>query len=245
MVRAKKAAATKKSAAPRRAAKKAAKRAAPTGASKAAKKTASRASRKAPKRAATPRSSTQRSASTKRSAAVAPGKRPTTPAKKAPAGANASKRAAKARPVSGRGQPVPAKAVKPKAAKPAKSPFDSKFLDAQRQLLLDERATYTRQAATLQAEADALVADFEPGDVQFDEESGEGDTLAVERERDLALSAQARAAIAEIDQALARIDNNTYGVCEISGLAIPKERLRAIPWARERVEYKAAGMGRL
>ena len=43
------------------------------------------------------------------------------------------------------------------------------------------------------------------GDVQFDDEGGEGDTMVVERERDLALRAQAREAIAEIDDALARL----------------------------------------
>ena len=80
-----------------------------------------------------------------------------------------------------------------------KSPFSAKFLKQQREMLISERATYERQADILQAEAESLTADREPGDVQFDEESGEGDTLAVERERDLALSAQARAAIEEID----------------------------------------------
>ena len=40
------------------------------------------------------------------------------------------------------------------------------------------------------------------GDVQFDDEGGEGDTMVVERERDLALSAQARQTIADIDAAL-------------------------------------------
>ena len=49
------------------------------------------------------------------------------------------------------------------------------------------------------------------GDVQFDDEGGEGDTMVVERERDLALSAQARDAVAEIDAALARITDGTYG----------------------------------
>jgi RNA polymerase-binding transcription factor DksA len=136
-------------------------------------------------------------------------------------------------------------ATQPPKPKPAKSPYDSKFLEAQRVMLLEERETYTRQAASLQAEADALVNDYEPGDVQFDEESGEGDTLAVERERDLALSAQARQAVSEIDHALAKIAAGTYGLCEVSGLPIPKERLKAIPWARERVEYKAAGIGGL
>ena len=59
-----------------------------------------------------------------------------------------------------------------------------------------------RQAAELQAEAEALVTEREQGDTQFDEESGEGDTISVERERDLMLSATARQAVEEIDAAL-------------------------------------------
>ena len=107
-----------------------------------------------------------------------------------------------------------------------------------------QRANYLRQADSLRAEADSLVADFEPGDVQFDEESGEGDTLNIERERDLALSAQARQAIEEIDHALSKFATGTYGICEVSGEPIPAERLEAIPWARERVQFKTGGLGR-
>jgi RNA polymerase-binding transcription factor DksA len=56
-------------------------------------------------------------------------------------------------------------------------------------------------------------------------------------------AAAARAIVEEIDQALAKIPKKTYGICETSGLAIPKERLRAIPWARERVEVKTRAFG--
>ena len=80
--------------------------------------------------------------------------------------------------------------------------------------------------------------------MQFDDESGEGDTLAVQRDFDLAASAQARDAVDQIDHALAKIDGGTYGICEVSGQAIPKARLEAIPWARERVEYKVGDFGR-
>ena len=119
------------------------------------------------------------------------------------------------------------------------SPYPPDFLETQRALLLGERARYVKSADALKAEAESLANEREPGDVQFDEESGEGDTLAVERERDLALSAQARAAVDAIDAALIRIEKGTYGVCSVSGLPIPQERLEAIPWASERVEYKA------
>lgn len=126
---------------------------------------------------------------------------------------------------------------------PKGSPFTKAFLVQQRAALLEERATYTRSATRLKAEADELAADREPGDVQFDEESGEGDTIAVERERDLALSAQALETIAEIDAALERLADGTYGICEVSGEPIPQERLEAIPHARVRVEYKASRLG--
>jgi len=41
-----------------------------------------------------------------------------------------------------------------------------------------------------------------------------------------------RKLIAEIDDALDRIENGTYGICEVNGEPICKERLRAIPWTR-------------
>jgi hypothetical protein len=68
-------------------------------------------------------------------------------------------------------------------------------------------------------------------------------SISVERDFDLARAAAARAIVEEIDQALAKIPKKTYGICETSGLAIPKERLRAIPWARERVEVKTRAFG--
>ena len=122
--------------------------------------------------------------------------------------------------------------------------LDDAFLEEQRKKLLAERARYVRSAETMAAEAAALLDDREPGDLQFDEESGEGDSWAVERERDLALSAAARAAVDLIDDALKRIEEGTYGTCVVSGKPIQKERLRAIPWAAERVEYKAGGLRR-
>jgi len=131
-----------------------------------------------------------------------------------------------------------------KKAPPKRTGPLDKFLLGQVEALESERVTYVRQAASLRAEADLLMADREPGDVQFDEESGEGDTLAVERERDLTLSAQALAAVEEIDIALAKVKDGTYGVCEQCHNTIPKERLRALPNAALCVQCKSAGFTR-
>ena len=189
-----------------------------------AKTVAKRAS--AAKSEAAPKNATAKKAAANKAPEAAPKK--AAPAKKAAAAAPAKK--------------APAKAPAPKAK--VTSPFDAKFLDAQRTLLGEERRRLMHDADSLTAEAYDLAQGRDPGDVQFDEESGEGDTLAVERERDLALSAQFRLQVEEIDRALLKFDDGTYGICEISGTAIPKERLKAIPWARERVEYKVGGFGR-
>ena len=122
--------------------------------------------------------------------------------------------------------------------------FDVKFLKSQHERLIAERHTLLGQASRLEDEANSLIEDGEMGDVQFDDESGEGDTMVVERERDLALSAQARQTIADIDAALDRMSTGTYGYSVVSGRPIPRERLEAIPWATVLVEEKVGGIGR-
>jgi DnaK suppressor protein len=116
------------------------------------------------------------------------------------------------------------------------------FLEHQRGLLMAERRNYTRQAEELRAQAEALALEHEPGDVQFDEEGGEGGTANVDRELDLHLSAQAQAAIDEIDAALDKITAGTYGFCESCGSPVPKARLEALPHARLCVSCKSGGL---
>ena len=122
--------------------------------------------------------------------------------------------------------------------------FDIKFLTSQKALLLAEKQALTGQAVRLEDEANSLIEDGEMGDVEFGDEGGEGDTMVVERERDLALSAQARQTIADIDAALARLTDGSYGYSIQSGRPIPRERLEAIPWATVLVEEKVGGIGR-
>ena len=60
-------------------------------------------------------------------------------------------------------------------------------------------------------------------------------------DRDFALSllSSDQDAIYEIEEALKRIERNTYGICELTGKQIPKARLDAIPWTRFTVEAQA------
>jgi DnaK suppressor protein len=58
-----------------------------------------------------------------------------------------------------------------------------------------------------------------------------------EQEFALNLLDSERKVFREIIEALQRIEEGTYGICEITGRAIPKERLEARPWARYCIEY--------
>jgi len=55
-----------------------------------------------------------------------------------------------------------------------------------------------------------------------------------EYDRDWALSmiSSEQDAVYQIEQAIDRIHNNTYGICELTGKSIEPERLAAVPWTR-------------
>ncbi len=236
----------KRSATPKKAA---AKKAAPAAksATSNAKKAAPATKRPAPKKAAPARKAPV--AATKKAPAKKAGPAPKAVSKKAPASSRSTAKAAPAKkaPAAGRKADAGAKgASTPAPKRPTVGPYakEPKFLDEQRALLLEERGIYHGQAHDLRAEADSLALEREPGDVQFDEESGEGGTVTVDRERNLALSAQASAAVEEIDDAVRKIERKTYGACERCHQPIPKARLRALPFARLCVACKSGGLSR-
>jgi DnaK suppressor protein len=68
-----------------------------------------------------------------------------------------------------------------------------------------------------------------------------GDSGTDNFDRDFALSllSSDQDAVYEIEEALKRIEQGTYGVCELTGKVIPKARLEAIPWTRFTVESQA------
>jgi DnaK suppressor protein len=218
-----------------------------------AKKAAPAAAKKAPVAKKAPAAPPRKAAAPAKKAPATTAKKaaPASPAKKVTAEKATTKKAAAAPAANGAApavarttftpKPKPPAPVRPKTGPYAK---DLKFLEEVRELLNEERAVYQEQATSLRAEADSLALEREPGDVQFDEESGEGGTVTVDRERNLALSGQASLAVEEIDYALERIAEKTYGYCERCFQPIPKPRLRALPYARLCVACKSGGLSR-
>jgi RNA polymerase-binding transcription factor DksA len=59
---------------------------------------------------------------------------------------------------------------------------------------------------------------------------------AYDKDFALSLLSQEQDALYEVEEALKRIDNGTYGTCEMSGKSIPHPRLEALPFARFTVQ---------
>src|SRR5215469_994270 len=99
-----------------------------------------------------------------------------------------------------------------------------------RSLLLAERARALRRAAALDREfAGIAEAASQPG--TDDEHDPEGATLAFERQHTAALLERALEQIDEIDAAIGRLDDGTYGVCVRCGQPVGEDRLAARPSA--------------
>jgi YteA family regulatory protein len=65
----------------------------------------------------------------------------------------------------------------------------------------------------------------------YDNHPADIGTELFEREKDLALYSLDRETLKEIDQALTRMEEGTYGICTVCGQPIPEERLEALPQA--------------
>jgi DnaK suppressor protein len=103
-----------------------------------------------------------------------------------------------------------------------------------------DRQDTLRRLAGLTAAFDEVVAASKDTNAD-DEHDPEGATIAFERSQVEALVRQARAHLAEIDAAEARLASGTYGVCERCGQPIAEARLEARPTARTCIDCASRG----
>jgi len=68
------------------------------------------------------------------------------------------------------------------------------------------------------------------------EHPAEAAAALYDQEETLTIRGWLRQRLAEVDAALVRIEDGTYGRCEVCGMPIEPARLEAIPWVRTRVE---------
>jgi DnaK suppressor protein len=71
----------------------------------------------------------------------------------------------------------------------------------------------------------------ETAGISFGKRVGEGTSMAVDRLTDVATHDRAGEVLADVERALAKIEEGTYGKCDVCGQPIGEARLEALPWA--------------
>ncbi len=97
-------------------------------------------------------------------------------------------------------------------------------------VLTEEKAEELEEARDAGENELSRYATFDPGD------NADGGSILQDEERSELQQENVEAIVRDIDHALDRIEEGTYGICEVTGKPIPVARLRAIPWATMTVE---------
>ena len=109
-----------------------------------------------------------------------------------------------------------------------------KRLAEERERLDGVRSTFDDEHLTDQSESDSV------GEISsYDQHQADMGTETFEREKDLSILEQVEAELADVEHALRRLDEGTYGTCEVDGKPIPEERLEAMPATRLCLEHQA------
>jgi DnaK suppressor protein len=91
----------------------------------------------------------------------------------------------------------------------------------------------TDARAVLEQERDDLLRQLgELGDLNYDSNFADSSQVTAERGEAEVLASKLREALDEVERALAKQDEGTFGLCESCGKPIPPARLEAMPTAR-------------
>src|SRR5687768_10986121 len=106
-----------------------------------------------------------------------------------------------------------------------------------RKLLTEERARLSEALAGVQRDVDAQTESSELS--SYDQHPGDMGSETFEREKDMSILESLESSLNDVDQALARLDEGSYGRCEVCNKPIGDERLEARPMTRLCVEHQA------
>jgi len=109
--------------------------------------------------------------------------------------------------------------------------------EALREQLLVERERLEHEIAELDADLSESLEDSSE-ESPYDQHMAETAGVTLDREIDLTLQENARASVAQIDRALGKLENGSYGRCDKCGKPIGEDRLQAAPFATLCIDCK-------
>lgn len=124
------------------------------------------------------------------------------------------------------------KDIDPESLK-GKSPLSKKDLDHYRSLLLKKRGELVGDVSTMES---AALNDGSGSLSNTPQHVAEQGSEAYEQSLSLGIAEVDRQLIREIDEALKRVVDGSFGLCQKTGKPISKERLDELPWTRLSIE---------
>lgn len=121
------------------------------------------------------------------------------------------------------------------------SPLDEAKLAELRARLEQERKRLRGLSADAAPQRIASLPEIDPGDALAAEPQDFGDQgydLQMQN-TELALGRNDQMLLEQVERALRRLDQGTYGTSEVTGKPIPLERLEALPWATTNVDDRS------
>jgi DnaK suppressor protein len=104
----------------------------------------------------------------------------------------------------------------------------------------DPRTTLTAKLAEIDGEMATMEEKpADQGSISFGKRIGEGTSMAVDRLTQVAVHDKLQVIRGDVVRAFAKLDDGSYGTCDVCGKTIPEGRLEALPWAVRCVEDAA------
>ncbi len=98
--------------------------------------------------------------------------------------------------------------------------------------MADLRSTLTAKLAEIDAQLTGMSAPpTEQSTISFGKRIGDGTQMAVDRLSQVAVHGKLQVTRADVARALDKLDEGSYGSCDVCGKPIPPERLEVHPWA--------------
>jgi RNA polymerase-binding transcription factor DksA len=102
---------------------------------------------------------------------------------------------------------------------------------------VDTAVELAAKRAQLEEQLAAMAAPEELGSISFGKRVGEGTSQAVDRLSAVPAHDKLQALLAEVVRAQAKLDEGSYGRCDICGVEIGEGRLEARPWATRCLDH--------
>lgn len=111
-----------------------------------------------------------------------------------------------------------------------------------RQLLIEEMARLEEEREYLRKTNSDMDGNL-PEDAEGEEDTADLASSLMDKEMDLSVEEEIEDRMTAIEHALRKMEDGTYGICDVSGEPIPKSRLELIPWASLTAQMQAVAEG--